>query len=497
MPERLTGFGVEGDEVLAAVAAEHQASGSRHQALRAATGVEPFHRSRFVVDRANAAAASATASCAHKAIAFGAFIGIGEIVHAERFGSAHIEEAGLRAVAGRLPVGGRTGTDQHAIDRRILLRIRNRLALRIDALRPGHVFGIDERLRQQILPADPVEHEEIAVARALHEHLARLAVPGAVEEHRDLCAVPIVRIVRRALEVPDHFSGVGVERDHRAGEEIIALAALPGSNRIRIAGGDIDQVEFGIVGGRLPGHAATVGAGVVVGPGVVARVTGLLRRGVPLPLQLAGFRIARFEEALYIEIVAAGADDDVVADDERRGGGEVAALHVGDLFVPALFAGGGVERDHEVIGGFHEQPVAVHTETALAIVMAALGLPEVVPDLPAGARIERPCVIRHGGVEDAVHQQCGALEGRVATVEIDRIAILVFPANVGTGDSEVSLVGPRECQLVDVGFADLIESAVAAAGVIAVISGPGIGRRMQEHLRVDTLRGDAGREGHE
>ena len=67
--------------------------------------------------------------------------------------------------------------------------------------------------------------------------------------------------------------------------------------------------------------------------------------------------------------------------------------------------GGGVEGDEVVVGGDEVQVVAVHPDAAVADVDAALGAPEVVPDLAAGARVDRPHVIGRGEVEDAVHEQ--------------------------------------------------------------------------------------------
>ena len=149
------------------------------------------------------------------------------------------------------------------------------------------------------------------------------------------------------------FPVSGFSATTRAGEKIIAFAALAGADGVRISGGHIDQIEIGIVSGRLPRHAAAVlCVRIIIGPGIVARVAGLLRRGVPLPLQVAGFGIARFEKALHVERIAADADDDVIADDERRVGGKVVVLHVGDLFVPAFLAGSGIERDHDSYPAF-------------------------------------------------------------------------------------------------------------------------------------------------
>ena len=125
-------------------------------------------------------------------------------------------------------------------------------------------------------------------------------------------------------------------------------------------------------------------------------------------------RIARLEVAGHVERVAAHAEDHVVADHDRRRGREVLALHAGDFLVPALLARRRVERDEVVVGREEIQPVAVHADAAVADVDAAPGPPEVVPQLAAGARVDRPDVVGRGEVQDAVHQQRRRLDGQAA-----------------------------------------------------------------------------------
>ena len=88
--------------------------------------------------------------------------------------------------------------------------------------------------------------------------------------------------------------------------------------------------------------------------------------------------------------------------------------------MPALLAGLGVERDQVIVGRLHVQVVVPHAEAAIADVRAALGLPEVVPQLAAVARVHRPGVVRHGEVQRAVHLQHRALDGAAAGRDIAR-----------------------------------------------------------------------------
>ena len=152
--------------------------------------------------------------------------------------------------------------------------------------------------------------------------------------------------------------GVRVERDDRRGEEVVARAVLVRDDRLRIAGRDEDQVELGIVGDRLPRHAAAVLRHLLVRPGLRARLALLLRHDVPAPLQLAGRRIVRVEVAGNVEVVAADAGDHVVLDDDRRDRAVVELIEIADRLVPALRAVLDVERHEIAVGRLEVQPVA-------------------------------------------------------------------------------------------------------------------------------------------
>src|SRR5205814_5047895 len=123
------------------------------------------------------------------------------------------------------------------------------------------------------------------------------------------------------------------------------------------------------------------------GRGLGARLAGPVRR-VEAPHDFAALRIARLEITLHVQRVAAHADDDLLADDDRRVGREVLTLHAGDFLVPALLPGGGVERDEIIVRREEVEPLLVQADAAVADVIAAARLPEVVPDLAARPRVE-------------------------------------------------------------------------------------------------------------
>ena len=101
-------------------------------------------------------------------------------------------------------------------------------------------------------------------------------------------------------------------------------------DRLRIARRQINEVQLRIVGDRLPSHAAAVLRHLEARPGFEARIAGLLRHGIPAPLERAGRRIPRFDVARRVEIVAAHADDHVLRKDDRGRRGVVVAIEIAD-----------------------------------------------------------------------------------------------------------------------------------------------------------------------
>ena len=179
--------------------------------------------------------------------------------------------------------------NEGATKRCFLLRIGNRLSLVIESFEP--VGRFDVRNGEQVLPGDAIEHEEDAVAAGLCEQFPRLPVERSVEQYGNLRRIPIVRVVRRGLEVPRHPPGVRVEGDDRRRVEVGTLACVAPVHRIGIARGHINQVQLGVIRDRRPRHAAAVLHGVRIGPGVGAGFARTWCR-VPLPLNLAGVGIS-------------------------------------------------------------------------------------------------------------------------------------------------------------------------------------------------------------
>ena len=156
---------------------------------------------------------------------------------------------------------------------------------------------------------------------------------------------------------------------------------------------------------------AAVPRRVEAGPGVQSRIAGIHRHHVQLPLQLPGLGVVRLKKARRIQIVT-GADDDMVVNDDRGGRREVLLLEVGNLDVPFLLAGLGVEGDQIVIRRLEVQRVVAECRAAVADVRAASGLPVVLPADTAVVRVECPDIVWCGHVQHFVHHQDGSLDVR-------------------------------------------------------------------------------------
>ena len=129
---------------------------------------------------------------------------------------------------------------QRALRRGHHARHALRTTLRIEAVHPVH-FHIG--LAQQEFAGDAIEHVHQAIAVGPQHHLARLALPGDVGQHRHLRRVVVQLVMRRELVVPFQLACIGIERDHAVAVEVVAQAraAIPVGRRIARA--PVDQVR--------------------------------------------------------------------------------------------------------------------------------------------------------------------------------------------------------------------------------------------------------------
>src|SRR5215468_6560351 len=127
-----------------------------------------------------------------------------------------------------------------------------------------------------------------------------------VPQDRGLHRVIVERILRRGLVIPDALTGLRPHREHRVGEQIVALAGARVPGR-RIADAPIDEIELRIIGAGHPARATT-GELRIAFPALGARLA-LGRNGVGPPEMLAGLGIVAFEQAAMTELGARDAGD--------------------------------------------------------------------------------------------------------------------------------------------------------------------------------------------
>src|SRR5262249_21721787 len=147
----------------------------------------------------------------------------------------------------------------------------------------------------KIFPRSPVEHIVEAVAVGIHQQLALLAAPGAIDQNRNLAGVPVVHVVRGELEVPLDLACGRVEGKETARVKIVARPHVPVPLGARFPGSPVEEVHPGVVGAGPPRRAGA-GLPAVAAPRVMARLAGSGDRpGTPQPL--AGLRVVGIEKA--------------------------------------------------------------------------------------------------------------------------------------------------------------------------------------------------------
>ena len=170
-----------------------------------------------------------------------------------------IEQSGHRAERRRIPVRpalhSRIG--QGAFGGRHSLFDGDGTAALVETRCPGLLH---ERAAQQKLAGASVQHIEKAVAIAPKHRLARLPFPVQIGEHGNLHRVVIEAVMRRELKMPFQFAGVGVERHHRIGIEVVAVAQFRIPIGAGISNAPIREIQLRIVRAGEPDRCAAVHA---------------------------------------------------------------------------------------------------------------------------------------------------------------------------------------------------------------------------------------------
>jgi len=204
-------------------------------------------------------------------------------------------------------------------------------------------------------------------------------------------------------------------------------------------------------------------------PGIHARIALLLRHRVEAPLQLAGFRIVRFEVTAHVGIVAADARDDVIPHHGRSHRGEIKLIEIADGLRPFELSVCFIDREQMAIAGLHINEVAEHGEAFVAVVAAAARRPDIVPQLATRARVDGPGVVFRAEVNRAVLH-----ERRAADVAARPTAGVELPR-------------PGKTERFHIFVVDLRRRTEPPTRKIAVVSRPRIGRhgRLRECARCE------------
>src|SRR5438309_9985571 len=207
---------------------------------------------------------------------------------------------------------------------------------------------LDVRVRCDRLAVGAIQHVEEAVLMGVDEHLAHLAVDAEFGEQAFGGRVEVEAVVRHGLVIPDHFTGLGPERESTGGIQTIGAVAKGGVVRLGIPGADIQQVELRVIRSVLPSRPAAVLPRVRLGlvrPGLGTRFAGRGNR-VPAPQLLPGIRIVGVDAAARGAVAARHPRDQHPVRNDGRNDAFVAFFPIGILLLPDLLAGLHVEREY-------------------------------------------------------------------------------------------------------------------------------------------------------
>src|SRR5258708_10757366 len=124
-------------------------------------------------------------------------------------------------------------------------------------------------LRGKQLTSGAVEDVEETVFGSVKQNFSRGVVDREVGKNKGLSGIVIPGVAGRLLIMPDVFASVGLERNDRADEKVVAAAgatsgAVPGS---AVASAEGPETETGVVGDGGPDGAASPHFPPLPGPG--------------------------------------------------------------------------------------------------------------------------------------------------------------------------------------------------------------------------------------
>src|ERR1700677_4649812 len=115
-----------------------------------------------------------------------------------------------------------------------------------------------------MLPGDAIENEEVSIPAGVKQKFARFSLEFAVDDHRGLRRVPVVRVMRRRLEIPGELTRIHIESHDGGGIEVVAFARRAGKGRSWVGRSEVVEMQLRIVASRKPRAPASVPHGVKV-----------------------------------------------------------------------------------------------------------------------------------------------------------------------------------------------------------------------------------------
>src|ERR1700722_13069290 len=159
------------------------------------------------------------------------------------FQGHHIEKSSVRIVRRRKPIGG--SVDAGADRRSLSARHSAGKYWPAGCIYTGSpVEFVDERFCAQKLSGSAIENVEKPVAVGLHQEVSRYPALVDVNQHRSFIRVEGVQVVRRELEIPFQFAGVGIQSQDASGIKVVSRARFSCKIRSRIAGRPVQGVEL-------------------------------------------------------------------------------------------------------------------------------------------------------------------------------------------------------------------------------------------------------------
>ena len=217
----------------------------------------------------------------------------------------------------------------------------------VDVARPGHLGEGFSHEQFSILPVDDIEE---TILRCVHQRLHGAAVHFQVGQDDVHVRVVVPGFPGSGLVVPAVFAGVGVQGDDRTQEQVVASSGttdLPVPGRA-VAGTDVKQVEFSVVGKAVPGVTSAAEFPPLAGPrfrshahGIVLETVGRITGHDPeTPRLLASLGIVGGDVAPIRAGLGAAVADEHLAFENLGSAGDVEWLGgVEGAHAPHLLAG--------------------------------------------------------------------------------------------------------------------------------------------------------------